>query len=225
MKIQVYLAGDQRKTKQLQSKIQTIADQVVKILEANLVFEYNLDLVVTNRMPYEIPPEEDFGIVYTTRTNAIAQFAQSKVNSENIQFELLTDIAFKYRNSHIKLDKLPYTFARALFDYGLAWFFAQQYLDNPANLSKMKQLVLARTSQEHTAIFKRCRRYFFKKQYDHWSFFYESNTSKSQKFIGESLGLFLVTRYLKDTDQSITQALQNPYQKFENWLRDFTPVV
>lgn len=218
MKIKVYFADCQQELTSAQPQIEQVAEEVAKTTSMELDLLYNLDLVVTNRMPFEIPPEESFGVVYSNRSNVIAQLSDIEASPQNVEFELLTDVYYKYRNDCNEDCPKGHCLTHALFDNGLALVYAFEHLSDISELSKMKRTIINRGKSTNLQALHKLSKQLFTSDYDHWQLFYASNVPQDEKFIGFSLGFFLAQKYLADTHQTCKEAAHNSYQQFDKWV-------
>ena len=201
------------------AKIQRAVDRVEKTVVPKLKLTRQIDISFAAIPQFIILEDHVGGRTYTSEYIQITVDPKSKDIPEEIFFEIIShELAHAARWS--KNSEYMQTLFDGLISEGLATAFEEvvvrdNHIKNPQFFLKT---VIARTDSENEKILKNLINELDNEFYDYETIFFDGNDSLP-RWSGYSLGLYLVKKYLKQTNQTITEVLADKYSDFRRVIK------
>ena len=179
---------------------------------SKLSINWDIDLLVTNRL-YDIIIPED-GVGGRTRTSDFIEFAINEEKAtENLISEMIT-----HELCHAARWGKNDEWANSLFDNiiseGIATDREEEFVKNRKEKTVFIKTILERTDKENQKIFEILRSQLDSNYYDYNTIFFNGD-GDLPRWSGYSLGYYLVKKYLKKTNKKIEDAFTNKYSDFK----------
>lgn len=179
---------------------------------SKLSINWDIDLLVTNRL-YDIIIPED-GVGGRTRTSDFIEFAINEEKAtENLISEMIT-----HELCHAARWGKNDEWANSLFDNiiseGIATYLEAEFVKNRKEKTVFIKTILERTDKENQKIFEILRSQLDSNYYDYNTIFFNGD-GDLPRWSGYSLGYYLVKKYLKKTNKKIEDAFTNKYSDFK----------
>lgn len=179
---------------------------------SKLSINWDIDLLVTNRL-YDIIIPED-GVGGRTRTSDFIEFAINEEKAtENLISEMIT-----HELCHAARWGKNDEWANSLFDNiiseGIATYLEAEFVKNRKEKTVFIKTILERTDKENQKIFEILRSQLDSNYYDYNTIFFNGDDDLP-RWSGYSLGYYLVKKYLKKTNKKIEDAFTNKYSDFK----------
>ena len=198
----------------LDSKVETIV-KAVKEAECyvfpKLKIDWDIDLLVTNRL-YDIIIPED-GVGGHTRTSDFIEFA---INEEKAT-ENLTSEMVAHELCHAarwgKNDEWINSLFDGVINEGIATYFEAEFVKDRTEKTVFIKTILERSDEENEKILEKLRSQLDSNYYDYDTIFF-NGSNELPRWSGYSLGYYLVRKYLKKTGKKIEDAFADKYADF-----------
>lgn len=198
----------------LDSKVETIV-KAVKEAECyvfpKLKIDWDIDLLVTNRL-YDIIIPED-GVGGHTRTSDFIEFA---INEEKATENLISEMV-AHELCHAARWGKNDEWINSLFDgvisEGIATYFEAEFVKDRTEKTVFIKTILERSDEENEKILEKLRSQLDSNYYDYDTIFF-NGSNELPRWSGYSLGYYLVRKYLKKTDKKIEDAFADKYADF-----------
>lgn len=181
-----------------------------------LHIEWDIDVLVTNRIPLLIPENGVGGYTFSSdfiRINIDDKKVTKELIAENIVHELCH--AARWGKNAERMNSL---FDNLIFE-GIACCYEVEYLRSANSKSIFIRTILERTDEENEIILKELRRQLDSSGYDYDAVFFNGD-DRIPQWAGYSLGYYLVKRYLDKTGKKIEEAFADKYGDFKACLLD-----
>ncbi len=175
-----------------------------------LNIDWDIDVLVTNRIPMIIPENGAGGYTFSAdfiRINIDDKKATENLISENVVHELCHAARWGKNDEWIKS-----LFDGLIFE-GLACVLEAEFVKDRSEKSLFIKTILERTDDENKKILEKLRDQLNSKCYDYDTIFFNGN-DKLPRWSGYSLGYYLVKKYLKKTNKKIEEAFADKYADF-----------
>lgn len=182
-----------------------------KYVFPKLKIDWDIDLLVTNRLHDIIIPED--GVGGRTRTSDFIEFAiNEKKATENLISEMVAhELCHAARWG--KNDEWTKSLFDGLLFEGLACVLEDEFVNNNPEKTLFIKTILARSDEENKKILKELRDQLDSNYYDYDTIFFNGN-DKLPRWSGYSLGYYLVKKYLEKTNKRIEDAFTDKYADF-----------
>ena len=198
----------------LDSKVETIV-KAVKEAECyvfpKLKIDWDIDLLVTNRL-YDIIIPED-GVGGHTRTSDFIEFA---INEEKATENLISEMV-AHELCHAARWGKNDEWINSLFDgvisEGIATYFEAEFVKDRTEKTVFIKTILERSDEENEKILEKLRSQLDSNYYDYDTIFF-NGSNELPRWSGYSLGYYLVRKYLKKTGKKIEDAFADKYADF-----------
>ena len=198
----------------LDSKVETIV-KAVKEAECyvfpKLKIDWDIDLLVTNRL-YDIIIPED-GVGGHTRTSDFIEFA---INEEKATENLISEMV-AHELCHAARWGKNDEWINSLFDgvisEGIATYFEAEFVKDRTEKTVFIKTILERSDEENEEILEKLRSQLDSNYYDYDTIFF-NGSNELPRWSGYSLGYYLVRKYLKKTGKKIEDAFADKYADF-----------
>ena len=179
---------------------------------SKLSINWDIDLLVTNRL-YDIIIPED-GVGGRTRTSDFIEFAINEEKAtENLISEMIT-----HELCHAARWGKNDEWANSLFDNiiseGIATHLEAEFSNNRKEKTVFIKTILKKTDEENQKILEILRNQLDSNYYDYNTIFFNGN-GDLPRWSGYSLGYYLVKKYLEKTNKKIEDAFTNKYSDFK----------
>ena len=177
---------------------------------SKLKVDWDIDVLVTNRIPMIIPENGAGGYTFSAdfiRINIDNDKATENLISETIVHELCHAARWGKNNEWTKC-----LFDGLIFE-GLACVFEAEFIKNKSEKSLFIKTILERTNEENEQIFEELYSQLDSNYYDYDTIFFNGD-DKLPRWSGYSLGHYLVTKYLEKTNKRIEEAFTDKYTDF-----------
>ena len=199
----------------LDSKVETIV-KAVKEAECyvfpKLKIDWDIDLLVTNRL-YDIIIPED-GVGGHTRTSDFIEFA---INEEKATENLISEMV-AHELCHAarwgKNDEWINSLFDGVINEGIATYFEAEFVKDRTEKTVFIKTILERSDEENEKILEKLRSQLDSNYYDYDTIFF-SGSNELPRWSGYSLGYYLVRKYLKKTGKKIEDAFADKYADFK----------
>lgn len=173
--------------------------------------DWDIDLLVTNRLYNIIIPED--GVGGRTRTSDFIEFA---INEEKATKNLISEMV-AHELCHAarwgKNDEWINSLFDGMISEGIATYFEAEFVKDQEEKTFFIKTILKRTDDENEKIFKELRDQLDSNHYDYDTIFFNGN-DKLSRWSGYSLGYYLVKKYLEKTGKKIEEAFADKYADF-----------
>ena len=198
----------------LDSKVETIV-KAVKEAECyvfpKLKIDWDIDLLVTNRL-YDIIIPED-GVGGRTRTSDFIEFAiDEEKATENLISEMVAhELCHAARWG--KNDEWINSLFDGVISEGIATYFEAEFVKDRTEKTVFIKTILERSDEENEEILEKLRSQLDSNYYDYDTIFF-NGSNELPRWSGYSLGYYLVRKYLKKTGKKIEDAFADKYADF-----------
>lgn len=189
-------------------------ENVIKMAEEyaflKLNIDWDIDVLVTNRIPMIIPENGAGGYTFSAdfiRINIDDKKVTENLISENVVHELCHAARWGKNNEWIKS-----LFDGLIFE-GLACVLEAEFVKDRSEKSLFIKTILERTDDENEKILEKLRDQLDSNHYDYDTIFFNGN-DKLSRWSGYSLGYYLVKKYLEKTGKKIEEAFADKYADF-----------
>ena len=211
-KINVLIA---RANGSLDSKVETI-EKAVQVAEQyvfpKLRIDWDIDLLVTNRL-YDIIIPED-GVGGRTRIYDFIEFA---IDEERATENLITEMV-AHELCHAARWGKNDEWANSLFDgiisEGIATYFEAEFIKGRTEKTVFIKTILERSDEENEKILEKLHSQLDSNYYNYDTIFF-NGSNEIPRWSGYSLGYYLVRKYLKKTGKKIEDAFADKYADFK----------
>lgn len=198
----------------LDSKVGTI-EKAVKEAEQyafpKLKIDWDIDLLVTNRL-YDIIIPED-GVGGRTQTSDFIEFA---IDEEKATENLISEMV-AHELCHAGRWGKNDEWANSLFDgvvsEGIATYLEAEFIKDRTEKTVFIKTILERSDEENEKILEKLRSQLDLNYYDYDTIFF-NGSNELPRWSGYSLGYYLVRKYLKKTGKKIEDAFADKYADF-----------
>ena len=199
----------------LDSKVEII-EKAVRAAEQyvfpKLKIDWDIDLLVTNRM-YDIIIPED-GVGGRTRTFDFIEFA---INEEKATENLISEMV-AHELCHAarwgKNDEWINSLFDGMISEGIATYLEAEFVKDRTKKTVFIKTILERSDTENEKILEKLRSQLDSNYYDYDTIFFNGN-DELPRWAGYSLGYYLVRKYLKKTGKKIEDAFFDKYANFK----------
>ena len=196
------------KTETIRVAVKTAEDYVFQKLN----IDWDIDLLVTNRL-YDIIIPED-GVGGRTRGYDFIEFA---INEEKATKNLISEMV-AHELCHAarwgKNDEWINSLFDGMISEGIATYLEAEFVKNREEKTVFIKTVLERTDEENEKILEKLRDQLDSNYYDYNTIFFNGN-DKLPRWSGYSLGYYLVKKYLEKTNKKIEDAFADKYAEFK----------
>ena len=175
-----------------------------------LNIDWDIDVLVTNRIPMIIPENGAGGYTFSAdfiRINIDDKKATENLISENVVHELCHATRWGKNDEWVKC-----LFDGLIFE-GLACVLEAEFVKDRSEKSLFIKTILERTDDENEKILEKLRDQLDSNCYDYDTIFFNGN-NKLPRWSGYSLGYYLVKKYLEKTGKKIEEAFADKYADF-----------
>ena len=177
-----------------------------------LKVDWDIDLLVTNRL-YDIIIPED-GVGGRTRTSDFIEFA---VNEEKATKNLISEMV-AHELCHAarwgKNDEWINSLFDGIISEGIATYLEAEFVKDRKEKTVFIETILERTDDENKKILEKLRDQLESNYYDYDTIFFNGN-DELPRWSGYSLGYYLVKKYLEKTHKKIEDAFADKYAEFK----------
>lgn len=198
----------------LDSKVETIVKAVKEAEQyvfPKLKIDWDIDLLVTNRL-YDIIIPED-GVGGHTRTSDFIEFA---INEEKATENLISEMV-AHELCHAarwgKNDEWINSLFDGVINEGIATYFEAEFVKDRTEKTVFIKTILERSDEENEKILEKLRSQLDSNYYDYDTIFF-NGSNELPRWSGYSLGYYLVRKYLKKTGKKIEDAFADKYADF-----------
>ncbi|MBR3256287.1 hypothetical protein IKG10_01295 [Candidatus Saccharibacteria bacterium] len=175
-----------------------------------LKIDWDIDVLVTNRIPLMIPENGAGGYTFSAdfiRINIDDKKVTKNLISENVAHELCHAARWGKNNEWIES-----LFDGLIFE-GLACVFEAEFSMNNAEKSLFIKTITERHEEDNVKILKLVYDRLDSNSYNYDEIFFTGN-EKLPRWSGYSLGYYLVKKYLEKTNKKIEDAFSDKYVDF-----------
>lgn len=191
--------------------IKTAVKTAEKYVFPKLKIDWDIDILVTNRIPMIIPENGAGGFTFSADFIRIIiddEKATENLISENVVHELCHAARWGKNDEWIKS-----LFDGLLFE-GLACVFEDEFANNNPEKTLFIKTILERSDEENEKILAVVREKLDSNEYNYDEIFFNGN-NKLPRWAGYSLGYYLVKKYLEKTNKRIEDAFDDKYADFK----------
>lgn len=191
--------------------IKTAVKTAEKYVFPKLKIDWDIDILVTNRIPMIIPENGAGGFTFSADFIRIIiddEKATENLISENVVHELCHAARWGKNDEWIKS-----LFDGLLFE-GLACVFEDEFANNNPEKTLFIKTILERSDEENEKILAVVREKLDSNEYNYDEIFFNGN-DKLPRWSGYSLGYYLVKKYLEKTNKGIEDAFVDKYADFK----------
>ena len=177
---------------------------------SKLNIDWDIDVLVTNRIPMIIPENGAGGYTFSAdfiRINIDDKKATENLISENVVHELCHAARWGKNDEWIKS-----LFDGLIFE-GLACVLEAEFVKDRSEKSLFIKTILERTDEKNEKILEELRGQLDSNHYDYDTIFFNGN-DKLSRWSGYSLGYYLVKKYLEKTGKKIEEVFADKYADF-----------
>ena len=195
--------------------IESAVDSAKNYTFPKLEIDWDIDLLVTNRI-YDILIPED-GVGGRTRTSDFIEFAiNERKATKNLISEMLThELCHAARWG--KNDEWINSLFDGIISEGIATYFEAEFVKGREEKTVFIKTILERVDEENEKILEELRDQLDSNYYDYSVIFFDGD-DKLPRWAGYSLGYYLVKKYLKKTGKKIEDAFADKYADFRSVL-------
>lgn len=191
-------------------------EKTVKVAEEyvfpKLKIDWDIDVLVTNRLHDIIIPEDGVGGLTIT-----ADFIEFAINQEKATENLISEMLV-HELCHAarwgKNNELISSLLDGIISEGIATYFEAEFIKNRNERTIFIKTILGRSDEENEKILDQLRDRLDSNEYDYNAIFFTGN-NKLSRWSGYSLGFYLVKKYLKKTGKTIEEAFADKYVDFK----------
>ncbi len=176
-----------------------------------LKIDWDIDILVTNRIPMIIPENGAGGYTFSAdfiRINIDDKKATKNLISENVVHELCH--AARWGKNDEWAENL---FDGIIFE-GLACVLEAEFVKDKSEKTLFIKTILERTDKENEKILSELREQLDSNDYGYDMVFFNGN-DELPRWAGYSLGYYLVKKYLEKTNKKIEDAFADKYAEFK----------
>ena len=177
-----------------------------------LKVDWDIDLLVTNRL-YDIVIPED-GVGGRTRTSDFIEFA---INEEKATKNLISEMV-AHELCHAarwgKNDEWINSLFDGIISEGIATYLEAEFAEDQEEKTAFIKTILERTDDENEKILDKLHNQLDSNYYDYDTIFFNGN-DELPRWSGYSLGYYLVRKYLEKTNKTIEEAFADRYADFK----------
>ncbi len=191
--------------------IKTAVKTAEKYVFPKLKIDWDIDILVTNRIPMIIPENGAGGFTFSADFIRIIiddEKATENLISENVVHELCHAARWGKNDEWIKS-----LFDGLLFE-GLACVLEDEFANNNFEKTLFIKTILERSAEENEKILAVVRDKLDSNEYNYDEIFFNGN-DKLPRWAGYSLGYYLVKKYLEKTNKRIEDAFADKYADFK----------
>ena len=196
-----------------------VIEKTVKVAEEyvfpKLKIDWDIDVLVTNRLHDIIIPEDGGGGLTIT-----ADFIEFAINQEKATENLISEMlvhelchAARWGKNNERITSL----FDGIISEGIATYFEAKFIKNRNERTIFIKTILDRSDEENEKILDQIRDRLDSNEYDYNSIFFTGN-NKLPRWSGYSLGFYLVKKYLEKTGKTIEEAFADKYVDFKTIL-------
>lgn len=196
-----------------------VIEKTVKVAEEyvfpKLKIDWDIDVLVTNRLHDIIIPEDGVGGLTIT-----ADFIEFAINQEKATENLISEMlvhelchAARWGKNNERITSL----FDGIISEGIATYFEAKFIKNRNERTIFIKTILDRSDEENEKILDQLRDRLDSNEYDYNAIFFTGN-NKLSRWSGYSLGFYLVKKYLKKTGKTIEEAFADKYVDFKTIL-------
>ncbi len=210
-KINVLLANSNGNLRNIEQMIKEAVKEAELYAFSRLNIDWDIDLVITNHMPFVLIPEDGVG-GHTYWSDLITicvdeeKLTKSKMTEMSVH-ELCHAARWGKNNEWIN------TLFDGLINEGIATYFEAEFVKNLEEKTVFIKTILERSDEENKKIFEKLCDQLESKSYDYETIFFNGN-DELPRWAGYSLGYYLVKNYLKKTGKKIEDAFSDKYADF-----------
>lgn len=199
----------------LDDQTETI-EKAVRVAEQyvfpKLKIDWDIDLLVTNRL-YDIIIPED-GVGGRARTSDFIELAMDEEKAtENLISEMVThELCHAARWG--KNDEWINSLFDGVISEGIATYFETEFVKDRTEKTVFIKTILKRSNEENEKILEKLRSQLDSNYYDYDTIFFNGSNELPRRS-GYSLGYYLVKKYLKETGKKIEDAFADKYADFK----------
>ena len=190
--------------------IKTAVKTAEKYVFPKLKIDWDIDILVTNRIPMIIPENGAGGFTFSADFIRIIiddEKATENLISENVVHELCHAARWGKNDEWIKS-----LFDGLLFE-GHACVLEDEFANNNPEKTLFIKTILERSDEENEKILSVVREKLDSNEYNYDEIFFNGN-DKLPRWAGYSLGYYLVKKYLEKTNKRIEDAFADKYADF-----------
>ena len=191
-------------------------EKAVKVAEEyvfpKLKIDWDIDVLVTNRLYDLLIPEDGVGGLTTT-----ADFIEFAVNQEKATEYLISEMlvhelchAARWGKNNERITSL----FDGIISEGIATYFEAKFIKNRNERTIFTKTILGRSDEENEKILDQLRDRLDSNEYDYNAIFFTGN-NKLPRWSGYSLGFYLVKKYLEKIGKTIEEAFVDNYVDFK----------
>jgi hypothetical protein len=191
-------------------------EKAVKVAEEyvfpKLKIDWDIDVLVTNRLHDIIIPEDGVGGLTIT-----ADFIEFAINQEKATEYLISEMlvhelchAARWGKNNERITSL----FDGIISEGIATYFEAKFIKNRNERTIFIKTILDRSDEENEKILDQVRDRLDSNEYDYNAIFFTGN-NKLPRWSGYSLGFYLVKKYLEKTGKTIEEAFADKYVDFK----------
>lgn len=177
-----------------------------------LKIDWDIDVLVTNRLHDIIIPEDGVGGLTIT-----ADFIEFAINQEKATENLISEMLV-HELCHAarwgKNNELISSLLDSIISEGIATYFEAEFIKNRNERTVFIQTILERSNEENEKILDQIRDSLNSNKYNYGEIFFTGN-NKLPRWSGYSLGFYLVKKYLEKTGKTIEEAFADNYVDFK----------
>ena len=177
---------------------------------SKLNIDWDIDVLVTNRIPMIIPENGAGGYTFSAdfiRINIDDKKVTGNLISENVVNELCHAARWGKNDEWIKS-----LFDGLIFE-GLACVLEAEFVKDRSEKSLFIKTILERTDEKNEKILEELRGQLDSSRYNYDTIFFNGN-NELPRWSGYSLGYYLVKKYLEKTGKKIEEAFADKYADF-----------
>ena len=182
-----------------------------KYVFPKLKIDWDVDILVTNRIPMIIPENGAGGYTFSAdfiRINIDNDKATENLISENVVHELCHAARWG------KNDEWTKSLFDGLIFEGIACTLEAEFAKDKSEKTLFIRNVLERSDKENEKILAEIRDKLDSNEYNYDEIFFNGN-DKLPRWSGYSLGFYLVKKYLEKTHKKIEDAFADKYAEFK----------
>lgn len=210
-KINVLLANSNGNLRNTEQMIKEAVKEAELYTFSRLNIDWDIDLVITNHMPFVLIPENGIGgRTYWSDLITIC-VDEEKLTKSKMTEMLVHELCHAARWG--KNNEWMNTLFDGLINEGIATYFEAEFAKNQEEKTIFIKTILGRSDEENKKIFEKLRDQLESKSYDYETIFFNGN-DELPRWAGYSLGYYLVKRYLERTGKKIEEAFFDKYADF-----------
>lgn len=191
-------------------------EKAVKVAEEyvfpKLKIDWDIDVLVTNRLHDIIIPEDGVGGLTIT-----ADFIEFAINQEKATEYLISEMlvhelchAARWGKNNERITSL----FDGIISEGIATYFEAEFIKNRNERTVFIQTILERSNEENEKILDQIRDSLNSNKYNYGEIFFTGN-NMLPRWSGYSLGFYLVKKYLEKTGKTIEEAFADKNVDFK----------